>query len=64
MTQSQHEAEVMPPITVSDFDYNRLTSLAAMVGARAPDVANVLQSESAGTGKLDLAVSVRKHGAR
>jgi hypothetical protein len=49
---------------VSDFDYNRLTSLAAMVGDRAPDVANVLQSESAGTGKLDLAVSVRKHGAR
>jgi regulator of nucleoside diphosphate kinase len=45
MTQSQHEAEIMPAITVSEFDYNRLTSLAAVVGDRAPDVASVLQSE-------------------
>jgi regulator of nucleoside diphosphate kinase len=45
MTQSQHESEMMPAIVVSDFDYNRLTSLAAVVGDRAPDVASVLQSE-------------------
>ena len=45
MTQSQHEAEMMPAIIVSEFDYNRLTNLAAVVGDRAPDVASVLQSE-------------------
>jgi regulator of nucleoside diphosphate kinase len=45
MTQSQHEAETMPAIVVSDFDYNRLTSLAAVVGDRTPDVASALQSE-------------------
>ena len=45
MTQSQHETETMPAIIVSEFDYNRLTSLAAILGDRAPDVASVLQSE-------------------
>lgn len=45
MTQSQHEAEMMPAIVVSEFDYNRLTSLADVFGDRAPDVASVLQSE-------------------
>jgi regulator of nucleoside diphosphate kinase len=44
MTQSQ-EAEFLPAIIVSDFDYNRLTSLAAVLGDRAPDVASMLQSE-------------------
>ena len=45
MTQLQHPTETMPAITVSDFDYNRLTSLAAVSGDRTPEVASVLQSE-------------------
>jgi regulator of nucleoside diphosphate kinase len=45
MTQSQHDSEMMPAIIVSEFDYNRLTSLAAVLGDRTPEVASVLQSE-------------------
>jgi regulator of nucleoside diphosphate kinase len=45
MTQSHRDAETMPAIIVSEFDYNRLTDLAAVYGDRAPDVASVLQSE-------------------
>lgn len=45
MTRSQPETETMPAIVVSEFDYNRLTSLAAVLGDRAPDAASVLKSE-------------------
>jgi regulator of nucleoside diphosphate kinase len=50
MTQTQRKIasrqdEIMPPIVVSDADYERLVNLAAAVEERAPDVASVLQAE-------------------
>jgi regulator of nucleoside diphosphate kinase len=41
----EQSTEPMPPIVVSEADYERLTNLAAAVEERAPDVASVLQAE-------------------
>jgi regulator of nucleoside diphosphate kinase len=41
----QQGAEPMPPIVVSEADYERLTNLAAAIEERAPEVAGVLQAE-------------------
>jgi regulator of nucleoside diphosphate kinase len=42
---ANQSAELMPPIIVSEADYDRLVNLAAAVEERAPDVAGVLQAE-------------------
>jgi len=44
-TVQQSTTEAMPPIVVSEADYQRLTNLAAAIEERAPDVAGVLQAE-------------------
>ncbi len=45
MIHSQPDANLTPPIVVSEIDHERLTSLAAAAEERLPDVASVLQSE-------------------
>lgn len=44
-TQTLHPAETLPPIVVSEADYDRLAALAAATEDRLPAVASVLQRE-------------------
>lgn len=42
---TQHDAELLPAIVVSEAEHERLTNLAAAIEERAPEVAGVLRKE-------------------